>query len=155
MVLLSWLSQVTRCRRRADGSNKWRSGPPASEAGGGAIRGVAADARSGEANSRTTVAAGEPAGQDLWRVPHGFSTRPGLLRAEETNAEEPASPALPTPRSAGRPAFVELPAAMLALPGECVLEFENAVGAKLRVHLKGATIPDLVALGRSLWNAGP
>jgi len=57
--------------------------------------------------------------------------------------------------------FVELPplagAAELAartadrLP-ECLLEFERADGAKLRVHLKGAAAPDLAALGRSFWD---
>jgi len=52
------------------------------------------------------------------------------------------------------PAFIELPASTLAPASEYVLEFENAAGSKLRVHCKGAAIPDLVALGRSLWNGG-
>ena len=36
---------------------------------------------------------------------------------------------------------------------ECLLEFENAGGAKLCVHLKGVAVPDLVALSRSFWSA--
>ena len=36
--------------------------------------------------------------------------------------------------------------------GECTLELENAGGAKMRVHLKGFTAPDLAALSRSFWN---
>jgi len=36
---------------------------------------------------------------------------------------------------------------------ECLLEFENAGGAKLRMHLKGVAVPDLVALSRSFWSA--
>ncbi len=48
---------------------------------------------------------------------------------------------------------MELPASTLALAGEYILEFENAAGSKLRVHCKGGAIPDLVALGRSFWNA--
>ena len=35
---------------------------------------------------------------------------------------------------------------------ECTLELENAGGAKMRVHLKGAQTPDLAALSRSFWN---
>ena len=35
---------------------------------------------------------------------------------------------------------------------ECTLEFENAGGAKMRVHLKGAQTPDLASLSRSFWN---
>lgn len=34
---------------------------------------------------------------------------------------------------------------------ECVLELENAGGAKMRIHLKGVPVPDLAALSRSLW----
>jgi hypothetical protein len=34
---------------------------------------------------------------------------------------------------------------------ECVLELENAAGTKMRIHLKGAAVPDLAALSRSLW----
>ena len=50
------------------------------------------------------------------------------------------------------PAFVELPAAVVHA-SECVVEFEDGVGASLRVHLKGAEVPDLLALGRNFWNA--
>ena len=49
--------------------------------------------------------------------------------------------------------FVELPAAAVVHASECVLEFEDGVGASLRVHLKGAEVPDLLALGRNFWNA--
>jgi len=35
---------------------------------------------------------------------------------------------------------------------ECLLEFERASGAKLRVHLKGVAVPDLAALSRSFWS---
>jgi hypothetical protein len=36
---------------------------------------------------------------------------------------------------------------------ECLLEFERAGGAKLRVQLKSVAVADLVALGRSFWSA--
>jgi hypothetical protein len=55
--------------------------------------------------------------------------------------------------------FVELvpsapsaPAGPAGLP-ECILECENAGGAKLRVQLKGVAAPDLIALSRSFWSA--
>ena len=49
--------------------------------------------------------------------------------------------------------FVELPASTLATSSECVIELESTRGAKMRVHLKGAAIPDLAALGRSFWDS--
>lgn len=54
--------------------------------------------------------------------------------------------------SGQRPAFVELRPAVPAPAGECLIEFEDAQGASMRVHLKGVDVPDLVALGRSFWN---
>ena len=52
-------------------------------------------------------------------------------------------------------AFLELPAATWAGSGECTLDFEDAGGAKLRVHLKGFEAPDLAALSRSFWQSEP
>jgi hypothetical protein len=59
-------------------------------------------------------------------------------------------------------AFVELspPSLPLSSPSpiaspssrECLLEFENGLGAKMRVHLKGHDAPDLASLCRSFWN---
>ena len=51
------------------------------------------------------------------------------------------------------PAFLEL--APPAGACECTLEWENASGAKMRVHLKGVAMPDLAALSRSFWNPAP
>ena len=62
---------------------------------------------------------------------------------------EVSQPDLATPSR--HSAFVELSAATLMAPGECVIEWENAAGAKMRVHLKGAQSPDLVALSGSFW----
>ena len=55
----------------------------------------------------------------------------------------------------GGATFVELAPVVQMASGECVLEVENAVGAKMRMHLKGVAMPDLVALSRSLWNQQP
>jgi hypothetical protein len=49
------------------------------------------------------------------------------------------------------PAFVELvPAASSPFP-ECLIELEAQSGTKMRIHLKGMTLPDLAALGGMFW----
>ena len=58
----------------------------------------------------------------------------------------------------GEARFVELtpfaPVSPFAPSGacECLLEWEDAEGAKMRVRLQGVGMPDLVALGRSFWD---
>ena len=47
--------------------------------------------------------------------------------------------------------FVELAPPASGDSRECVLELEDAGGAKMRVHLKGVEAPDLAALSRSFW----
>ena len=51
--------------------------------------------------------------------------------------------------------FLELPPSSTASLGECLVEWEDAAGSKMRVHLKGFHAPDLAALGRSFWNPAP
>ena len=47
--------------------------------------------------------------------------------------------------------FLELPAPARPGVSECLLELEDADGAKMRIQLKGVETPDLVALSRSFW----
>jgi hypothetical protein len=47
--------------------------------------------------------------------------------------------------------FLELPLPSPTSLGECTVEWEDAAGSKMRVHLKGFHAPDLAALGRSFW----
>ena len=63
----------------------------------------------------------------------------GPIRSAKPGRETPAT-------------FVELasPVGSAGL-AECVLELENAGGAKMRIHLKGVGVPDLAALSQSLW----
>ena len=75
----------------------------------------------------------------------------GLKKRLESQASQPNTPSTPSTR----PAFFELAASTLVTPGECVIEFENAAGSRMRVHLKGGQAPDLVALSGSFWNAQP
>ena len=37
----------------------------------------------------------------------------------------------------------------------CTLELEDEAGAKMRIQLKSATMPDLAAISRSFWNPAP
>lgn len=48
--------------------------------------------------------------------------------------------------------FVELSPPVPAGSPECCLELEHPGGARMRVHLKGVSAPDLVALSRSFWS---
>jgi hypothetical protein len=47
--------------------------------------------------------------------------------------------------------FVELPAFGAAGCPECIVELEDAGGAKMRVQLKGIPTPDWAALSQSFW----
>ncbi len=58
--------------------------------------------------------------------------------------------------SEGKPGgFVELPVRLERSLGECLIEWEDAEGAKMRMHLTGGETPDPVALGRSFWSDRP
>ena len=48
----------------------------------------------------------------------------------------------PARQKAAAPAFVELVATQPATLEECVIEFESARGAKMRIHWKATTPPD-------------
>ena len=51
--------------------------------------------------------------------------------------------------------FVELTPPMASGACGCTMELEEAGGAKMRVHLQGVAMPDLVALSRSFWQGEP
>jgi hypothetical protein len=50
------------------------------------------------------------------------------------------------------PTFLELGRPGPIGPCECTLEWENAAGCKMRIHLKNSPMPDLAALSRNFWN---
>lgn len=51
------------------------------------------------------------------------------------------------------PSFVELvPATSSPFP-ECLIELEARSGTKMRIHLKGTTLPDLTTLGSMFWRS--
>lgn len=60
-----------------------------------------------------------------------------------------------SPENDNEATFVEWAVPSRSDSAECVLEWEDAAGAKMRVHLKGLDAPDLVALSRSFWGVEP
>jgi len=56
------------------------------------------------------------------------------------------------PKEGATTTFLELPPSLRDDSCECTLELEDSGGAKMRVHLKGSTVPDLAALSRSFWD---
>lgn len=113
---------------------------------------------------RQTRQVGTRIPEPLWQLASQLAADCGVSRtatllgldyyALRRRMESVVSSAPPAQHAVEQPAFVELPGSTLASVGEYVLEFENAAGCKLRVHCQGGGVPDLVALGRSLWNAG-
>ena len=49
------------------------------------------------------------------------------------------------------PSFVELVPAAASPVSECLIELEARSGTKMRIHLKGMTLPDLTTLGSMFW----
>lgn len=82
---------------------------------------------------------------------HGVNQTATVLKLEyyalKRRVDERSSEASPST------AFLELPPAAFASASECVVEFEDRFGSSMRVHLKGAEVPDLLALSRDFWNA--
>jgi hypothetical protein len=51
--------------------------------------------------------------------------------------------------------FVELTGPTAHGWAECCFELEHPGGARMRMEIKGAALPDLVALSRSFWGSRP
>jgi hypothetical protein len=88
---------------------------------------------------------------------YGISRTASVLRVHYNSLKERVDKEAPSsPDESGQESvapFVELavPRSSSSGCGECILELEDANGAKMRVHLKGAVAPDLAALSRSFW----
>jgi hypothetical protein len=83
---------------------------------------------------------------------HGVSAAASVLGLEYYALKKRLESASVEPPATGG-GFVEVtPLSPMPSGGECLIEFENATGDNVRVHLKGCPPPDLIALGRSFWN---
>jgi hypothetical protein len=109
-----------------------------------------------------------PIPDPLWRLAIGLAHRYGThrtalaLRLNPTTLRSRVADALPKPPQApGRPAaappaFLELvPAIVPPNSADCLIEWEQPGGAKMRIHLKGSVPPDLAGLTRSFLGGLP
>ena len=104
---------------------------------------------------RKTRKPGERIPEPLWRAAVKLAATCGLnrtarfLKLDYYSLKKRLDHAgSPLPSSA----FIELPSPTV-VSSECVIEWEDAAGARMRVQVKGQKLPDLLALSRSFWNA--
>jgi hypothetical protein len=108
---------------------------------------------------RRTRRRGEHIPEDLWELAARLAGKYGVnrtalpLRLDYYDLKRRVEAAVRqrVSRKKSKPAFVELVAQGQSTPTECMLELENADGAKIRIELRGTNVSDLAALARSLW----
>ncbi len=83
---------------------------------------------------------------------HGVYRTARTLHLEARKLKHLVTSPSPAPHAPTAPAFVELLAPSAAGGGECTVELEGPRGGRLRVQLRGAPVPDLVALTRVVWS---
>ena len=96
---------------------------------------------------------------ELWATARSCASEYGAYRTAQVlgldsgKLKRQMSPG--TKRAKRRPAtFVEFVPASREPLAECVLELENRAGSRLRIHLKGTALPDLMELARSFTREG-
>ena len=106
-----------------------------------------------------------PIPESLWAAAVKVAGRYGISRTaralgvgyyalkDRVEKETSASTACSPPHNEAT--FVELAVPSPAGRGEWLLEWEDASGAKMRVHLKGVPARDVAAIGRGLWQGEP
>ena len=99
---------------------------------------------------------GTPIPEPLWTLAAQLAARFGVCKTASTLKLDyyTLKSRLAESMSAGDgdpAAFLELPRPAAAA-SECIIECQNSVGARMRIHLKGVALSDLAALGRSLWS---
>jgi hypothetical protein len=102
---------------------------------------------------RKSRSVGERIPERLWEAAvevaahHGLNRTASILRLEYYSLKKRVDRHRPS-----RASFVELPSPTFPVTNECVIEMEDARGARMRVHLKGQNLPDLLALSRLFWD---
>ena len=79
---------------------------------------------------------------------HGLSRTASALKLDYHGLKNRVADSHSESRSVA-PAFVELTHSSVFPATECVMEIEDGMGARMRVHLRGCEIPDLSDLCRS------
>ena len=83
-------------------------------------------------------------------VAHGLNRTASVLKLDYYSLKKRVEVRSVAATSA-TPAFVEFSPPRVTT-AEYVVEFEDGAGARMRIHLRGCDVPDLVALGRSFWS---
>lgn len=97
----------------------------------------------------------------LWRMAaeaasiHGVHVTARALRLNPTRLKEQLHALAPSQASQQTPHFVEIPWMGATPVPECILEAEDELGRKLRVHLKGSATAQAVSLAPMLWGSQP
>jgi hypothetical protein len=108
---------------------------------------------------------GERIPEALWDLAVALAARHGVSRTASVLAvdyyslkkrclPESGSPRLNGEAIASSAGFIELPPPASSTSSACIVEFEKASGAKLRMRFAGPGVPDLAALARDFWEAG-
>jgi hypothetical protein len=101
---------------------------------------------------------GERIPQPLWRSAAKLAANYGVSQTATVLKLDYHSLKKHTDRQTGdtvsNSPFIELPSVPIAQASVYVIEFEAGSGACMRMHFKGTDAPDVLALGRSFWNAG-
>ena len=123
--------------------------------GAGGLPGpLASGARRFERWRRSRTARRIPA--ELWSLAADLGTRFGVSRTARAlrvgyyalKERVDAAAALEADEAEASPAFVEILTAPSTVTSECLVEFESADGAKMRIQVKGPSTPDLAELSR-------
>jgi hypothetical protein len=97
--------------------------------------------------------------QELWAKAvalareHGINKTARLLGLKYESLKKHLAAAPPDASGPGKtqPEFMELlPGAMIPSSLECMIEWEEGNGAKMRMHVKGASMADLASFARGL-----
>ena len=80
---------------------------------------------------------------------HGLYSVAHPLGLDYTQLKKRLGGPLDAPKQAAVPAFVELIASPPAAMSECMIEFESAIGSKMRIQWKGSAAPDWTCLLRA------
>ena len=101
--------------------------------------------------------------EELWSLAAELGARYGVSRTAralrlqyyDVKKRVDMAPSSETDEAVTSPAFVEILTAPSSEVSECLVEFESAGGAKMRIQVKGAVTPDLAALSRLFLEMRP
>jgi hypothetical protein len=104
---------------------------------------------------------GTPIPAPLWAAAVALARRHGVTRTalalhlDSHKLKTLAAAGRPGDRPGAAPTFVEVRPTPLGGAGtKCTIEIEGPRGGRLRIALRGAAPPDLVALSRVVWGRG-